>query len=111
MLTTTSRLALTLLTAITLSACGAHYGAATIVSDPPGAEVVNIDDGTIIGITPVTMRWKSGSGDRQLIPIRLKKPGYYEKVDSFWLSMRHTSEDVAKQNPQQVKVAMQKKGE
>jgi len=94
-----------------LSACSAHYGAAKIVSSPPGAEVINLDDGTVIGKTPVTMRWKNSSKERQHIPLRLKKDGYYEKVSSFWLSMRHSSESAAKENPQLVEVIMQKKGE
>ena len=96
---------------LSLSACGAHYGAAKIVSNPPGAEAINLDDGTVIGNTPVTMRWKNSSKDRQHIAIRLKKAGYYEKVSSFWLSMRHSSEKAANENPQLVEVTMQKKGE
>ncbi|GHA10131.1 hypothetical protein GCM10008090_19620 [Arenicella chitinivorans] len=99
------------LACLSLTACGAHYGAVKFVSDPPGAEVINLDDGTIIGNTPVTMFWKDGSSNRQHIPIRLKKQGYYEKVTSFWLSMRHSSEQEALENAQLVKVSMQKKGE
>ena len=96
---------------LTLSACGAHYGAAKFVSDPPGAEVINLDDGTVIGITPVTMFWKDSNGSRQHPAIRLKKDGYYEKVSSFWLSMRHSSQEEAVENAQLVEVKMQKKGE
>ena len=99
------------LACLSLTACGAHYGAVKFISDPPGAEVINLDDGTIIGNTPVTMFWKDGSSNRQHIPIRLKKDGYYEKVTSFWLSMRHASEQEALENAQVVKVSMQKKGE
>ncbi len=106
-----SILSVTIALSLALSACGAHYGAAKIVSTPPGAEVINLDDGTVIGNTPVTMRWKHSSGDRQHIPVRLKKPGYYEKVSSFWLSMRHGSEQAANENPQLVEITMQKKGE
>lgn len=94
-----------------LSACGAHYGAARFVSDPPGAEVINLDDGTVIGITPVTMFWKDSSAARQHPAIRLKKDGYYEKVSSFWLSMRHNSQKEAIENAQLVEVKMQKRGE
>lgn len=106
-----TRLSITLAISFLLSACGAHYGAARIVSFPSGAEVINLDDGTVIGNTPVTMRWKHASNDRQHIPIRLRAPGYYEKVSSFWLSMRHSSEADALKNPQLVEVTMQKKGE
>lgn len=96
---------------LSLSACGAHYGAARFVSDPPGAEVINLDDGTVIGVTPVTMYWKDSSGTRQHLPIRLKKGGYYEKVSSFWLSMRHDSQKEAIENAQLVEIKMQKRGE
>ncbi len=93
-----------------LSACGAHYGAARIVSFPPGAEVFNTD-GTLIGNTPVTMRWKEGSANRQKIAVRVRTPGYYEKTSSFWLSMRHNSENKALDNPQLVEITLQKIGE
>jgi len=96
---------------LTLSACGAHYGAAKFVSDPPGAEVTNADDGTVIGITPVTMFWKDSSGKRQHPAIRLKKDGYHEKISSFWLSMRHKNQEDAIENAQLVEVKMQKRGE
>jgi len=36
-----------------VSACGTHHGAARIVSIPTGAKVVNIDDGSIVGTTPL----------------------------------------------------------
>ena len=111
MIATFRTITLITLCCLALSACGAHYGAARFVSDPPGAEVINLDDGTVIGTTPVTMFWKDGNGSRQMVPIRLKLNGYYEKVSSFWLSMRHSSAKEALENAQQVEVAMQKKGE
>ncbi len=104
------RLLIILSASLLLTACGAHYGAARIVSFPPGAEVINTDDGTIIGNTPVTMRWKDGSGNRQQIAVRVRHPGYYEKVMPFWLSMRHRSESAALENPQLVEITMQKIG-
>lgn len=94
-----------------LSACGAHYGAAKFVSFPPGAEVINAEDGTLIGNTPVTMRWKDGSGNRQQIAVRVRTPGYYEKTSTFWLSMTHNSESKAEANPQLVEITLQKIGE
>jgi hypothetical protein len=99
-----------LFSTLLLTACGAHYGAAKIVSFPPGAEVINLDDGTVIGNTPVTMRWKDGNGNRQQIAVRVRHPGYYEKVMPFWLSMRHRSEKAALSNPQLVEITMQKIG-
>ena len=105
------RLGLVIVVSFILSACGSHYGSARIVSFPPGAEVFNTDDGTVIGNTPVTMRWKDGSSNRQKIAVRVRTPGYYEKTSSFWLSMRHKSEKSALEDPQLVEITLQKIGE
>lgn len=94
-----------------LSACSVHYGAATIVSSPPGAEVTNGEDGSIIGHTPLTMHWKNANGNRQTIILKLKKAGYYEKTSSFWLDMRKRNAKAAAANPQLVEIEMQKVGE
>lgn len=100
-----------LLAIINLSACAAHYGAAKIVSSPAGAEVINGEDGSIIGKTPVTMRWKNANGNRQTIILKFKKAGYYEKTSSFWLEMRNRNAKKADTNPQLVEIEMQKVGE
>lgn len=96
---------------IYLSACGSHYGAAYIVSNPPGAQVINTDDGSTLGVTPTTVWWKDSSSDRQYIAVRFRKNGYYEKVDSFWLSMRHSDVAAAMQDLTRVEVNLLKKGE
>ncbi len=89
---------------VTLSACASHYGAATINSNPSGAEVINIEDGTVLGVTPFTTWWKGPNGNRQHIAVRFKKEGYYEKVETFWLSMRQNSADSALEEPSFVEV-------
>ncbi len=94
---------------ISLSACASHYGAATITSNPPGAQVINTDDGTTLGVTPLTHWWKDSSNNNQHIAVRFRKDGYYEKVDSFWLSMRHSSIEEATQNPTAIEVNLQSK--
>jgi len=104
------KIIITALFSITLSACASHYGAARIVSSPPGAEVINIDDGTTLGVTPTTVWWKEGSSERQHIAVRFKKEGYYEKVSSFWLSMRHSSIEKAEQDLTLVEVSLLRKG-
>ncbi|MBX2850017.1 MAG: hypothetical protein KTR16_16950 [Acidiferrobacterales bacterium] len=96
---------------ISLSACASHYGAAHITSNPPGAQVINLDDGTTLGVTPATVWWKEPNADNQHIALRFKKDGYYEKVDSFWLSMRHSSIEEATQNSTHVEVNLQPKGQ
>ena len=94
-----------------LSACAAHYGAAKIISSPPGAEVINGEDGSIIGTTPVTMEWKNANGSRQTIILKFKKSGYYEKTSSFWLEMRKRNAKAASNDPQLVEIEMRKVGE
>lgn len=88
-----------------VSGCS-HYGAAQINSVPAGAEVLNIDDGTVLGVTPTKVWWKDDNSNRQYISVRLKKDGYYDKVASFWLSMRHSSQQEALNNVQNVEVNM-----
>lgn len=85
----------------------AHHGAAQITSTPPGAEVVNLDDGTVLGVTPVTVWWKESNSNRKYLSVRFKMDGYRDKVSSFWLSMRHGSRKSAMADPQLVEVSLQ----
>lgn len=105
------RLFFTLFICLWLSACASYYGSAKIISVPAGAEVINDEDGSVIGVTPTTAWWKDGSSNRKHVILRFKKDGYYEKVTSFWLSMRHKKLSSAKNNTQQVEVSLQKRGE
>lgn len=94
-----------------LSACASHYGAVRITSSPSGAEVVSDEDGTVLGVTPTTAWWKNSNANRQHMILRFKKAGHYEKVASFWLSMRHKSAEDAQKSPDLVEVVLDKKGE
>jgi hypothetical protein len=97
--------------ALSLSACASHYGAAKIVSSPSGAQVISAEDGSIIGTTPMTFRWKNGNGSRKTIIVKLQKVGYYEKTSSFWLDMRARNLRTALAAPHVVEIEMQKIGE
>jgi hypothetical protein len=103
------RLGLVTVLLATLSAC-AGYGAARIVSIPQGAEVVNLDDDTIVGVTPVSVWWKESSSKPKFVNIRLRKAGYRTKVTAFWVNLRHSSREDALADPQQVKVKLDKTG-
>jgi predicted small secreted protein len=92
-----------------ISACSTHYGAAKIVSNPPGAEV-SLEDGTIVGITPTTAWWKDSSSRRKNVILQFEKDGYYKKVTPFWLSMRHKSLEKAQANTQLVEVVLDNRG-
>lgn len=98
---------ITLFLGILLLAGCAHHGAAHITSAPSGAEVVNLDDGTVLGVTPVTVWWKESSSNRKYMSVRFKMDGYRDKVSSFWLSMRHGSRESAMKDPQLVEVSLQ----
>ena len=101
------RLLLITASAVLLQACASsHYGSARLVSVPEGAEVINIDDGTVIGVTPTTAWWKDSGNKRKHVALRYRKGGYYEKVSSFWLSMRHKTLEEARNNPQVVEVSL-----
>ncbi len=101
-----TRLILILASSLLLGACSTHYGSAQIVSNPPGAEVISDEDGTIIGTTPTTAWWKDSSSRRKNIILRFKKDGYYEKVTPFWLSMRHKNLKDAQKSTQLVEVVL-----
>jgi len=83
---------------------GSHYGAARVSSVPAGAEVINIDTGTVLGVTPTTVWWEAKSSKKQFINVRLRKNGFYDKLATFWLSMRHSSYEEALKNAQKVEV-------
>lgn len=96
---------------LTLAGCASHYGAAVIVSTPPGAEVIDKETKEVIGVTPFTMHWKNGNGTRETITLELSKSGYYSKTSAFWLDMRQRNAKAARAEPLEVEVKMQKIGE
>ena len=100
-------LALFAIVSLTLAGC-AHHGAAMIESQPSGAEVVDLDSDTLIGVTPVKVWWKESGDKRKFVNIRLQKEGFRDKTTSFWVSLRHGSRGSAVSNPQSVEVTLDK---
>ena len=100
-----------LLACFALTACGAHYGAARIVTDPPGAQVINDKDGQVLGTTPLTHVWEHTTGRNQNILVKFEQDGYYSKAHAFWLAMRHRNQKDALNEPQLVEVKLRKIGE
>lgn len=96
---------------LTLVASCARHGAALIVSEPEGAEVVDLSDDTVFGITPVKVWWKEYSGRRLFVNVRLQKEGYHDKTTSFWLNLEHGSRPEALRNAQSVEVILDKREE
>lgn len=83
------------------------YGSASIVSEPAGAKVVNLKDGTEIGTTPMQYTWQTEDGKAEYIQLLLTAPGYADQVTSFWVNPRYGSADDAEKNPQAIQVNMQ----
>ncbi len=73
-----------------------QYGAATIDSNPPGAEIVNLKDNTNLGKTPATVVWRGDSMEQ--VTVQFRKKGYNSAISSFWINKRHPSSEEAKIN-------------
>ena len=93
---------------LTTGCVGNKYGSAYIVSSPPGAEVINLDDGTLLGVTPFKQIWRD-AGDRKFISIQLDKQGYKDKATSFWLTLDHRTRRSAVNDPQYIEVKLDSK--
>ncbi len=92
-----------------LSACASqNHGAALIESEPAGAEVVNAKTGIILGVTPVKVWWRDDGESRLFVNIRVQKSGYQDKTNSFWVTLRHKSREEALNDPQSVKMTLEK---
>jgi len=85
------------------------YGVAKIDSTPPGAEVVNLKDNTLLGITPVEVSFTGEADSAEYVTIQLRKPGYIERITSFWINRRHETPLLAKENAVDVKLILEKK--
>jgi len=81
---------------------GTNYGVTMIKSIPEGVHVLDMEDGSVIGITPVKYLWHSKDTSRKFMNVRLHKEGYKDAIKSFWLSLEHGSKKAAFANPQLV---------
>ncbi len=93
---------------LAVSGCSS-YGAAKIQSVPSGAEVLNLEDDSLLGTTPVMIHWKNDREESKLITVRFRKVGYNDKVTAFWVNMRHRSRADAENEAQPVKVELKPK--
>lgn len=83
------------------------FGAARIVSEPAGAEVVNLVDNTALGTTPLDHVWETADGKAEYIQLLLTRPGHGDAVTSFWINPRHGSREKAAEKPQVITVNLQ----
>ena len=108
---TLAKLATTFSTLLFVTACASYHGAAKITSSPAGAQVINVETGEVLGVTPLLLDWKERVGTRQQILIKLNKDGYYQKTEGFWLDMNARNAKKAAEMPNLVEIPMRKIGE
>lgn len=94
-----------------LTGCAAEknppFGAAEIVSTPPGADVMSLADNTTLGTTPFKHVRETMIGEEEYIIVKISKPGYDDKIISFFLDPKYEDEETAMENPQQVSVNLE----
>ena len=86
---------------IALTGCAStYYGAATFKSTPDGVQVFDMEDGSVIGITPVSYVWRSDEARRKYMNMRMHKEGYQDAVKAFWLPLDFNNQQEAYGRPQ-----------
>lgn len=93
-----------------LSGCGTQtkYGTAKITSSPEGAEIVNLKDNSHLGSTPVKVSFSGEADTAEFVTIQLRKPGYIDRITSFWINRRHKNPLDAEDNAIDIKVELEK---
>ena len=93
-----------------LSGCAGStkFGAAKISSNPEGAEVVNLRDNSHLGTTPVNVSFTGEADTSEFTTIQLRKPGYVDKITSFWINKRHNTAVEADDNAIDISVILEK---
>lgn len=85
------------------------YGSAKISSRPEGAEVVNLKDDSHLGVTPVNVSFSGEADTAEFVTVQLRKPGYIDRITSFWINRRHTTKLEADDNAIDISVELEKK--
>lgn len=85
------------------------YGSAKISSRPEGAEVVNLKDDSHLGVTPVNVSFGGEADTAEFVTVQLRKPGYIDRITSFWINRRHTTKPEADDNAIDISVELEKK--
>jgi hypothetical protein len=97
--------------ALLASGCSSsvNYGSAKISSMPEGAEVINLEDNSHLGVTPVKVRFAGEANTAKYITLQLIKPGHIERITSFWINRRHATQLEADDNAIDISVELEKK--
>lgn len=93
-----------------LNGCASQtkYGAAKVNSSPEGAEVVDLRDDSHLGVTPIKVSFSGKADTAEYVTIQLRKPGYLDRITSFWINRRHASPLEAEDNAIDIKVQLEK---
>lgn len=86
-----------------------NYGSAKISSSPAGAEVINLEDDSHLGVTPVNIRFAGKENTAEFVTVQLRKPGYIDRITSFWINRRHLTQLDADDNAIDISVELEKK--
>ena len=87
----------------------AHYGAVQFITDPPGAEIINLRDDTTIGTTPKKVWWKEKDGQPKHVTVHFVKEGYRERITNIWVNMLYSSKEEALANAKPLEISLEKK--
>lgn len=98
---------LLLLSLTAVAGCATNYGSVVFRSEPDGVQVYDLEDGSVIGVTPVRYLWRSRDAKRKYMNVRMFKEGYRDAVKAFWLSLDYSSEADAVKNPQLVQFELE----
>lgn len=85
------------------------FGAVEFISNPPGADVISLDDNSTLGTTPFKYVRETEIGEEVYINAKVSKPGYGDKVISFFLAPQYEDEEAAMDNPQLVEINLMQK--
>lgn len=94
---------------MTTGCAGKKYGSVNFTSTPKGAEVINLDDGSVLGTTPVRVSFEGAGGSAENVTIEFAKNGYFEKISSVWVNKRHDNMMEADRNAIEVHAELKKK--
>jgi hypothetical protein len=102
---------LCLLVMVSQVGCSAKktYGAIEVITDPPGAEVINTRDNAHLGTTPCKVVWEGEDGTPQQVTIQMRKKGYKEEISTVWVNTRHETREAAEATAQPVNAELSKR--
>jgi len=90
------------------STSSVKYGSAKISSRPEGAEVINLEDDSNLGVTPVKVAFGGEANTAKYVTVQLRKPGYIDRITSFWINRRHATQLEADDNAIDISVELEK---